>query len=72
MSVQPAELNHLSSVKTDADKAKEYKEQLAELLKPVCVLMDAAKKDKLDFVFNIQPDAMGRHFVGVLKMQREF
>lgn len=62
----------LATVKGDAEKAQEYKERMADLLQPVCALMDEAKKDKMDFVFNVQPDAMGRHFVSNLKVTREF
>lgn len=62
----------IATVKGDAEKAQDYKERMAELLKPVCVLMDEAKKEKMDFVFNVQPDAMGKHFVSNLKVTREF
>lgn len=74
MSVQP-EISRtapeLTIVKTDVDKAREYKEQLAELAKPICELLTKAKKEGINISYNLSPDAIGNYFISQLSATKE-
>ena len=66
---RPPRPTQLNIVKGDVDKALEYRTELAELLAPICELFTKAKReDKIDLSFQISPDALGKFFVGDLKV----
>lgn len=60
-----------ASVKGDVEKAAEYKERVAKLLEPLCQTINEAKREGLEVAFQLQPDAMGRSFVSLLKITKE-
>lgn len=62
---------NFETVRGDAEKAAEYRDQTAKLLVPLCEVINQAKRDGLEINFQLQPDAMGRSFVGLLKITKE-
>lgn len=46
---------------TDADRARELREEIAPHLAGLCAVMDKARAAGLRVDFAIQPDAFGRH-----------
>lgn len=61
----------LETVKTDVEKAAEYKRKLSEKLSEVCTLYTDAKREGIMLSFQLQFDAMGRFFVGQLMATKE-
>ena len=61
----------LSVVKGDIEKAKEYKQQVADLAKPICDVLTKAKKEGIIIAYSVQADAMGNYFLAQLTATKE-
>lgn len=51
----------LETAKTDADLARDLREEIGPHLAAVCAVMDKARAAGLRLDFGLQPDAFGRH-----------
>lgn len=54
---------NITKLRTDAEKAQDYRKSVTEALFAACLIMDQARADGLVINFNIAPDAYGRHGV---------
>lgn len=66
----PEEQPRLTSVKTDTDLAKEFKERMSELLGQICALMDEATARGLSINFQIGKDQFNRTCVQAVTIAR--
>lgn len=66
-----ATVTRLETVKTDAEKAREFRHTFAELMIPVCKLMTEARRDGIVISFNVATDAMGNSFLAGLATTKE-
>lgn len=62
---------HLTTVKTDLEKAREYKERLSAIFPGVCDIMTDAKREGILISWSIVPDAMGKFFVAQLTATKD-
>ena len=59
--------------KSEADKAREFKERAAEIMKGFCALQDEAGRDGLKIIWaTIQPNAFGKNEVIDLHVMKRF
>jgi hypothetical protein len=61
----------LSTVKTDVQKAKEYKSRLALPLASICEIMTEARLEGILISWNVTADAMGKFFVAQLTATKD-
>ena len=61
----------LERVETDIEKARKYRERMAEVLLPVLQIMTEARRDGITISFNLSVDAMGKAFIGGLTTIKE-
>lgn len=72
--VPPFEVLHFaaaSSRKTEAQKAREYRAKVREMMEPVCELInEAARVDGLKIQFGLTLDGSGRQAIGVVDVMK--
>jgi hypothetical protein len=66
-----SEMSHLSVIKGDVEKAREYKDQVAELAKPICDVLTRAKKEGIVITYSLSSDATGNYFIAQLSAIKE-
>jgi hypothetical protein len=71
LSRHPPRPPQLVPSKSDVEKAREYKDQLAALAAPICELMTKAKSEGILMSYSLQPDATGRFFINMLSAVKE-
>lgn len=66
------QLPRLVAVKTDADLAREFKQQLGEAMLSVLAVLEAAKREGFDLQFGVGTDAMGRAHITQMQVVKVF
>jgi hypothetical protein len=61
----------LSKVKTDIEKAAEYRLRLQAPLTEVCKVLTEAQREGIIISYQTNVDAMGNHFISLLKTLKE-